>query len=46
MIKIEINQPLTPEAHEKLEDWIRDCLRKFNVKAIIKNTITGNEIHA
>ena len=45
MITIEINQSLTPEAHEKLEDWIRDCLREFDVKATIKNTATGNETH-
>lgn len=44
MIKIMTNQPLTLEAQEELEDLIRDCLRKFNVKATIKNTITGNEI--
>lgn len=45
MIKIDINQPLTPEAQEKLEDLIQDCLLKFNVKATIKNTVTGNEMH-
>jgi len=46
MIKIIINQPLTPEAYERLEDGIRNYLWEFGVKATIKNTITGNETHA
>lgn len=45
MIKIKIQQLLTPEAYERLEDGIRDYLSEFGVKATIKNTVTGNEIH-
>lgn len=45
MIKIKIQQFLTPEAHERLEDGIRDYLWEYGVKAIIENTVTGNTTH-
>ncbi|MDP2755497.1 MAG: hypothetical protein Q8P40_14060 [Nitrospirota bacterium] len=41
-IIINIKTPITPEAHEKFEDKLKELLEKEGLEAIIDNLATGN----
>lgn len=42
IIRIHIKTPLTPEAHEKLEDELAGFLYSRGIEAVIENSVTGN----
>jgi len=41
---ITVKSLITPEAYEKLEDALRDCLEDFGVSAAIDDRETGNTL--
>jgi len=43
-IIITIKTPITPEAHEKLEDKLKGLLEVEGLEATIENTATGNSV--
>ena len=41
-LTIQVNDLMTTEGYEKLEEWLREFLREQGISAVIEDPVTGN----